>query len=399
MDAGMRARQPTILFVFTVIVGFARALSYAGTSAGLDSSPATWARYVTLHVLAFSLAVAVVAALSRATVTRAARVGMGGEFALFLGVFVDVARGAPVLRYEDTYVAGFGSPGALVSAIAYGAVAAWGARDATLGPAAPRGATAIAAGLLGPVALSLLVTPWPLPLLEDATTIPWGVHLVMALYFGVLACVCLAIALAVANRPLHREFWARSESMWLPVLILLPLAGVVASGRFGIPQIAFEPAPGLKIAAPYVLAATALGGLLWVQRRFLRLDADGPLRVEIATIVKVAILLLAFFLGPVAFLLAGLASSLVWLEGDRANPRVFGVIAGVTVLIGDTAWAAVDFFPETVVGPLAFRIAVYAWTVPSLLGLTTAVSTAAVVAFAARATSRTSVSGRGRASS
>src|SRR3972149_2130468 len=159
MDAGMRARQPTILFVFTVIVGLARALSYAGTSAGLDSSPAAWARYVMLHVLAFSLA---------------------------------------------------------------GAVVAWGVRDATLGPAVARSATAIAAGLLGPVALSLLVTPWPLPLLEDATTIPWGVHLAMAPYFGGLACVCLAIALAVANRPLHREFWARSESMWLPVLVLLP---------------------------------------------------------------------------------------------------------------------------------------------------------------------------------
>src|SRR3972149_344671 len=174
MDAGMRARQPTILFVFPVIGGLGRPLSYAGPSAGLDSSPAAWARYVTLHVLAFSLAVAVVAALSRATVPRAAQVGVAAQFPLFLGPFGDVALGAPVLRYEDTYVAGFGSPGALVSAIAYGAVAAWGARDATLGPAVARSATAIAAGLLGAVALSLLATPWPLPLLEDAQAVPWG---------------------------------------------------------------------------------------------------------------------------------------------------------------------------------------------------------------------------------
>src|SRR3989304_2756445 len=126
MDPGTRAPQPTILFVFTVIAGPARALSYAGTSAGLDSSPAAWARYVMLHVLAFSLAVAVVAALSRATVTRAAQVGMAARFARFLGPFVDVALGAPVLRYEEGYVARLRTPGGLAGAVAYGAVVAWG---------------------------------------------------------------------------------------------------------------------------------------------------------------------------------------------------------------------------------------------------------------------------------
>jgi len=130
----MRARQPTIVFAFTVIVGLLRLTAYAGSPFAQELSVAALLHYLALHILTFTFAGFLVAALSRATATRAAFVALYAQAVLFLGVFVDVGLGLALTDYGQTYTGVFGgSPGSLVSVFAYGSVIAWGVHDATLG--------------------------------------------------------------------------------------------------------------------------------------------------------------------------------------------------------------------------------------------------------------------------
>src|SRR3989304_3380393 len=139
MLARMQARQPTIVFVFTVILGLLRLFAYAASPIGLELSVTALLHYVALHILTFTFAAFPVASLSRATATRAAFVALYAQAVLFLGAFVDVGLGLALTDYGQTYTGLFGgSPGSLLAMLAYGAVIAWGVYDATIGRRGPR---------------------------------------------------------------------------------------------------------------------------------------------------------------------------------------------------------------------------------------------------------------------
>src|SRR3990172_7066292 len=161
MDALMRGHQPTILFAFVVIVGLARALAYAGTPIGEALSLGALLHSVSLQILTFAFAAFLVASLSRATVTRAMFVALYAQAVLFLAPFVDVGLRPGLTDYAQTYVGVFGgSPGSMVAVLGYGAVVAWGVRDATLGPRGARTRGAALAGIRGVG----VVFPPPIPL-------------------------------------------------------------------------------------------------------------------------------------------------------------------------------------------------------------------------------------------
>ena len=392
----MRRGQPTLLFSFTVLVGLARVFAYAGTPIGKDLSPAALAEFAALHVLAFALAALVVGAFSRATATRAAHVALYAQAVLFLAPFVDVGLGLPLVAYEDTYVAGVGSAGALVAGIAYAAVVGWGVWDASLGGKGARRGNAVLAAAVSLTGLALLAVPWIRPLV--LTYVTWAVRLGLAVYYGVLVCVLLALAVRVTNPTVHRQFWRRSDAAWLPAFALLPFAGLALAGLFSIPAGASDSLLRLKLDAPYMGTAAAVGALLWTQRRIVREAAWGRMRIELAAIVKVVLLLTAFLLGWTALLAALLAASLVWLERDRTSVLVVGVLAALAVLIGNLTAEAVDF-ADLAVGPAIFTVSVAQWAWPTALGVVAAVAAGLIVAGVAWVTSRTSASGTSRASS
>lgn len=391
----MRRGQPTVLFSFTILVGLARVFAYAGTPIGQDLSVAALAEFAAIHVLAFSLALLVVGAFSRATATRAAQVALYAQAVLFLGPFVDVGLGLPLVAYEDTYVAGAGSPGALVAAIAFASVVGWGVWDASRGGRV-RWANAVLAAAVSVAGLTLLAVPWVRPLV--LTHVTWAVRLALAVYYGALASVLLVLAVRVTNPAVHRQFWRRPESLGLPAFALLPLAGLAVAGLISVPADPADAILRLRLDAPYMGTAAGVGLLLWTQRRLVRGPAWGPLRLEVAAVVEVVLLLAAFLLGWTAFLAALLAASLVWLERDRATPIALGALAGLAVLVGNLTAEAVDF-ADSAVGPALFTVSVDQWGVPTPFGALAALAAGVAVAGISWVTSRTSASGTSRASS
>ncbi len=154
----------------------------------------------------------------------------------------------------------------------------------------------------------------------------------------------------------------------------------------------------MRLDGPYLGTAAAIGVLLWTQRRLARETAWGSLRLEVAALVKVAALVAGFLLGWGAFLATALATSLVWLERDRASLLVLGAISALAVLLGNLTAEAVDFADVTA-GPLTFTLSVAQWTLPTALGILIAAVAGVVVPAIAWLTNRTSASGTSRASS
>ncbi len=162
----MQRGQPTVMFSFTILVAVLRVFAYGGTPVGEALSPAALVEFVVLNSLAFALAALLVVAMSRATLSRAAHVALYAQALLFLAPFVDVGLGLSIASYEDTYVAGIGSPGALLGDVGFAAVVAWGVWDASVGTARARRVNAGVAAVLALAGMSLLAVPWLGPVLS-----------------------------------------------------------------------------------------------------------------------------------------------------------------------------------------------------------------------------------------
>ncbi len=391
----MRRGQPSILFAFTMLIGLARLLAYSGMPLAQDLSLAVVLHALALHGMTFALAALVVAAMSRATATRAAQVGLYAQGVLFLAPFVDVGLGLSVSSYDATYPGIFGTPGAIVASIAYASVVAWGVWDASLGAARMRESIASLSGFLAFLGLSVAALPWPGAFLEP---LPWGVHLVLAAYFGLLAAIFGHASIHFANRPLHREMWREVQLLANLGFALLPLLGVMAAGRLGLPPSPAEPIQRFRIEAPFMMGAVAVAAVLFVEWRLVRSRAWAPFQREAAAIAKGAAIAGALLLGIGPFLVAGLAGSLLWLSRSRWNPAVFGIVGGLAVLVGDLTVVPIDFAAVTA-GPVTFFVPINQVALPSPAGLSIAAAVAFVVALGSWLTSRTSASGRDRASS
>ena len=324
--------------------------------------------------------------LAWATATRAAQVALYAQAVLFLAPFVDIGLGLPIASYADTYAAAFGSPGALVAGVAFALVVAWGAWDASLGRGRARQLNAAFAGIAAVLGLSFLAVPWPRPLV--VTYVTWGVHLGIAVYYGILVCALLALTIRYANPSLHAAFWRRSEAWGLPIFALLPFLGIVAAGRLAVPPNPAEPVLRSQFEAPYNLGAAAVGVLLWAERRIVRERAWGPTRMEASRLLMIVALVAAFLLGWGAFVATLAAGVLVWSERDRSSPVVLGLVAALLVLLGDATVVAVDFADVTA-GPLTLTIAAAQGEWPTLLGTVVAVGLGAIVGWTG-STSRTS---------
>ncbi len=384
----MRRGLATQLFAFTVITGLARALAYAGTPIGRDLSAAALAEYVSLHVLAFSFAAFLVAALSRASMARVAMVALYAQGALFLSPFVDLAFGLPYDTYAATYIAlPGGTAGGVIGGLAYGGIVAWAVWGAARRAKNLRTAYAVLAGILAVLGLALLAIAWPQGVFSPVPA--YGQHTGMAIYDGLLALAFLDLAVRLTLPASHRAFWRRRDVGWLPAFALLPLVGVVAAGRLALLPLGNDPFQRPQIESPYVLGALAVGLLLWLQRTLVRLESAGSLRVELARLVKVVALALAFLAGPAPFFATLGAASLMWLERDRANPFAFAGIAALAVLVGDTAAVAVDF-ADVAVGPLALTFAIAQGMWPTAAGIVSAMVAGAVAGFASWTTTRIS---------
>src|SRR2546425_1046530 len=291
----MRRGQPTLLFAFTVLVGVARVFAYAGTPIGADLSSAALAEFIALQVLTFAFATFLVATLSQATAARAAQIALYAQGVLFLAPFVDIGLGLPLASYEDSFVAIIGSPGAALGNLAYAAVLAWGVWDASVGGRRARNVNAIVAAIAAFAGLSLLAVPWPRPLV--LTFVAWGVRLALALYYGLLACAFLALAIRAAMPSLYRQIVRRTDAAYLLTFALLPFLGIVTAGVLSVPLNAEEPILRFQLEAPYMIAAGCIGALLWMQWRLVRLEGWDPFRIEAARVLKVAVLGGAFLLG------------------------------------------------------------------------------------------------------
>ena len=264
----MRRGQPTLLFAFTVAVALARLFAYAGMPLAQELSLAALAHFVALHAMTFALATLLVAALSRATATRAAQVALYAQALLFLAPFVDVGLGLSLQSYDATYTGVLGgTPGSALAAIAYGLVLAWAVWDASLGQKTARGLLAFVAAAGGIVGLSVAAVPWPLGLLAP---FPWGVHVALAVYFGVLASAFLHLAMRFANREWDRQMWPEVQPLANLGFALLPLVGIVAAGRLALPPNPAEPLLRFQIEAPHMLAAATVGAILFIQWRLVR---------------------------------------------------------------------------------------------------------------------------------
>jgi len=391
----MRRGQPTILFGLTMVVGLARLFAYAGMPLGQEYSLVAIVHYLAVHATTFALAAFLVAALSRATATRAAQVALYAQGVLFLAPFVDVGLGVSVRAYDLTYPGIFGTPGAIVASIAYGGVVAWGLWDASTGAARAREIGAAAGMILGVVGLSFATLPWIRSFVEP---LHWGVHLVLAVYFGFVAAILEHASIRLANPDLHRAMWR--EVQLLPNLgfALMPIVGVVAAGRLALPPNPSEPFQRFQIEAPYMVGAAAVGAILFIQWRLVRSRAWEPFHWEAAAAAKIAALSLALCLGVGPFLAAGLAASLLWVSRSRWNPIAFGAAAGLAVLVGEMTTLALNF--ATIAGgPASFLVPIDAAVLPTGTGVVAAAAVAILVALGSWFTTRTSGSATGRASS
>ena len=392
----MRRGQPTALFAFTVAVAVMRFFAYGGMPLAQELSWAAILHFVALHAMAFSFAVLVVAALSRATVARAAQVALYAQGVLFLAPFVDVGLGLQLPAYDGTYTGILGgSPGSAVASLAYGLLLAWATLEASVGSRTARTVVASAAAVLGVVGLSLAAVPWPLLGLPP---LHWGAHVTLAIYFGFLAALFLHAGIRFASRELHRQMW-REAQPWATVgFALFPLVGIAAAGRLALPPEATEPVLRFGIEAPYMLAAATVGAILFLQWRLVRSRAWEPFHREAAVVAKLGALALAATLGLGPFLVAGLAASLMWLARTRWSPLIFGSTAGLAVLVGDLTAVAVDF-TSLPFGPIRLLIPINQTAGLSTWGLGAAAIVAAAVSLGSWLTSRTSASGTGPASS
>jgi len=373
----VRRGQPTILLLFVVAMGLARLFAYAGMPFAQELSLAAVVHYVALHAMTFALAGLIVGAMSRATTTRAAQVALYAQGILFLAPFVDVGLGVPVDLYDATYTGVFGSPGAVVAALAFGAVIAWGVWDASVGRGRSREATAVLAAALSVVGLSIAAIPWP----RSLVTLSWGTHVALAAYFVLLAAVFEHAAIRFANPGLHRHMWREVQPVANLGFAILPLVGVAAAGRLTV----FINSP---VVLPYVLGAATVGALLFIQWRLVRSAAWAPFQREAAAVTKLAAVSIALLLGIGPFLAAGLAGSVLWLGRSRWAPVAFGAAAGSAVVVGDLAVAAIDF-TTLPVGPTTFLVPVGPTALPSLAGVASAIVVFLAVAFGSWLTSRT----------
>lgn len=392
----MKPGQATVLFSVTLLVGGARLFAYSGMPLGQELSLAAVVHYLALHAMTFALGTLIVAALSRGTATRAAQVAWYAQAALFLAPFVDIGLGLSLQTYDSTYTGILGgSPGSIVAAVAYAGVLAWGAWDASLGPTQARTLHAFVAVSVGVVGLSVASVPWPQVFLER---LPWGLHIVLAAYFGLLAVLIVHTAIRFANPGLHRRMWKEVQPLANVGFALLPLVGIVAAGRLALPPNPIDPLQRLRIEAPFMVGAVSVAALLFVQWRLVRSEAWTPLQREAAVVAKASALAGALLLGIGPFLAAGLAGSLLWFARSRWNPLVFGAVAGLAVLVGDITSAALNFASVSI-GPTIFYVPIDQNAGPSLAGIGLAAAVGVLVAVGSRLTSRTSASGRGRASS
>ena len=397
MLARMRARQPTIVFAFTVLVGLLRLTAYAGSPIGQDLSVAALLHYLALHILTFTFAAFLVASLSRATATRAAFVALYAQAVLFLGAFLDVGLGLALRDYGQTYTGVFGgSPGALLSVFAYGAVIAWGVHDATLGRRSSRTISAALAGVGGLLGISFLAIPWPR--VAEFVVHPLSLHLALAVYFSLLASVFLCLAVRRANPTAFRDIWRQLDPFKTIGFAILPLVGAVTADQLINPLIPNAPPERYLVELPHVLAGIAVAVALWVQWRLVRAPAWGPIPLEVARVAKVVALAFAMPLGLVPFLAAAIAGSAAWLGRVPRGGVVVGVVAALAVLVGDLAVAAVDSVVTTI-GPVTFRVPINQNPGLSLEGIVVAAVAGVLVAVVSHFTSRTSASRRGRASS
>jgi len=397
MCGPMRARQPTIVFVFTVVVGLLRLIAYGGSPMGQELSLAALLHYVALHILTFAFAAFLVAALSRATVTRAAFVALYAQAVLFLGAFVDVGLGLPFTDYGRTYTGVFGgSPGSLLSVFAYGGVIAWGVHDATLGGRSSRAIGAVLAGVAGVLGISFLAIPWPR--VAEFVVHPLSLHLALAVYFSLLGGVFLAAAVRRASPVAFRAIKRQIDPVRMIGFAMLSLVGAVTADQLINPLIQNAPPERYLVELPHVLAGIAVAAALWIQWRLVPAGAWGPMGLEGARVAKVAALAFALPLGIVPFLAAAIAGSVAWLGRVPRTGVLLGVIAALAVLVGNLTVPAVDTTIATI-GPLTFLVPVNQNPILTLEGVLVAVVAGVLVAFLSYLTSRTSASGTGRASS
>ena len=393
----MRARQPTIVFAFTVIVGLLRLTAYAGSPFAQELSVAALLHYLALHILTFTFAGFLVAALSRATATRAAFVALYAQAVLFLGVFVDVGLGLALTDYGQTYTGVFGgSPGSLVSVFAYGSVIAWGVHDATLGQRRSRTISAALAGVGSVLGISFLAIPWPR--VAEFVVHPLSLHLALAVYFSLLAGVFLGLAVRRANPAAFRAIWRQLDPFKTIGFAILPLVGAVTADQLINPLIPNAPPERYLVELPHVLAGIAAAAALWVQWRLVRAPAWGSIGLEGARVAKLVALAFAMPLGLVPFLAAAIAGSIAWLGRVPRTGVLVGVVAALAVLVGNLTVAAVDSTVWTI-GPATFLVTVNQNPNLSLEGVVVAAVAGVLVALVSHLTSRTSASGRGRASS
>lgn len=383
----MRRGQPTLLFSFTIVVGIVRVFAYAGMPIGQTLSLSTIVHFVSIHLLGFAYAAFLVAALSKATATRAAQIALYAQFALFLAPFVDVGAGLSLSAYEATYLGLFGgSPGSIAAALAYGAIIAWGVWDASMGLRTARSVLAAVAVLAGAVGLPLLAVPWPASLLFN--TPAWGMHLGLAMYYGLLAALFLAAAVGFANRTVYRKIRRGLEPVSAVGFALLPLIGIAGAGRLAFPPNGAEPLQRLQIEGPYIVGSAVVAAALWVQWRLIRSPAWGPLRLEAAAVAKVVALAVALVLGTGPLVVAGLAASAAWLGAYRGWP-LLAVVASIAVLVGNLTAVPVDF-TDVSFGPIVLAVPLDPIAAPSIGGVVAAVAVGTANVALGALTSRTS---------
>ena len=119
--------------------------------------------------------------------------------------------------------------------------------------------------------------------------------------------------------------------------------------------------------------------------------------MEGARVAKVVALAFALPLGIVPFLAAAIAGSAAWLGRVPRGGVVVGFVAALAVLVGNLAVAAVDSVVTTI-GPVTFRVPINQNPSLSIEGIVVAAVAGVLVAVVSHFTSRTSASGRGRAS-
>lgn len=391
----MRARQPTMVFAITVLVGILRAFAYAGTAIGQELSAPAFLHYVALHILTFAFAAFLVASLSRATVTRAAFIAMYAQAILFLAAFVDTGLGLALADYGQTYTGVFGgSPGSIVAVVAYGAIVAWGVHDATVGPRNVRRTAAGMAAMGGVFGISFLAVPWPRVALFGVPGL--SVHLLLAVYFSILATVFLGLAIRRANPDAFRTIRTQVAVDRTLGFSILPLVGVIAAARMLVPQVPNDSWQRFPLELPYVLAGMVCAAACWVQWRLVRARDLGPLRLEAAAASKVVALAFALPLGILPFLAAAIAGSAAWVGRVRRGGIVVGVVAAFTVLVGNLTVVAVES-AEVSVGPATFLVPLNQNPSLSLESFVVAAVAGVLVALVAYVTSRISASTRGPA--